>query len=87
MEKVRKVISKYGFLVNEKKSMLTPSLRVMWLCLIWDTNAGSLSLPQDYQNKVAVAVKDFVTKKFVTRRQLERIVGFINFACTVDPLG
>ena len=87
LQKVLRVIEKYGFLVNEKKSMLTPAQRVKWLGLIWDTNEGSLSLPQDYQAKVKAAVKDFVAKKFVTRRQLERVVGLINFACTVDPLG
>ena len=87
LEKVRSVIQKYGFLVNEKKSMLTPSQRVKWLGLIWDTTDGTLGLPLDYQNKVKSAVKDFVAKKFVTRRQLERVVGLINFACSVDPIG
>ena len=55
--------------------------------MIWDTTDGTLGLPLDYQNKVKSAVKDFVAKKFVSRRQLERVVGFINFACTVDPKG
>ena len=80
LEKARKVISKYGFIVNEKKSMLTPSQRVKWLGLIWDTTNGSLGLPLDYQRKVKSAVKYFVAKKFVKRRQLERVVGLINFA-------
>ena len=87
MEKARRVIEKYRFIVNEKKSMLTPSQRVKWLGLIWDTTKGSLSLPQDYQCKVKSEVEAFVAKKFVTRRQLERVVGLINFACSVDPIG
>ena len=87
LEKVRKVIEKYGFIGNEKKSMLTPSQRVKWLGLIWDTTDGTLGLPLGYQNKVKSAVKDFVAKKFVTRRQLERVVGLVNFACSVNPVG
>ena len=48
LEKVRCVIQKYGFLVNEKKSMLTPSQQVKWLGLMWDTTDGTLGLPLDY---------------------------------------
>ena len=33
------------------------------------------------------AVEEFVAKKFVTSRQLERVVVLIDFACSIDPIG
>jgi len=55
--------------------------------LIWDSKRHTLSLPLAFQKKVRDSITRFIRCKFITRRQLEKIVGLINFACVASPLG
>jgi len=86
LETTCKVIEKYGFIINQEKSIFTPTQVIQWLGLIWDTRRQTLSLPLPFQSKVRDSIMRFLQCKFITRRHLEHVVGLLNFACIANPL-
>ena len=84
---VLKVLAKRGFLVNLQKSRLTPKRRFQWLGILWDTNSFTLQIPADKRKSIKRAIRLFQSQTWVSRRQLERILGSLQFAAVVDPVG
>lgn len=76
------MIQKYSFVINVEKSSLISTQKIQWLGLIWDTRSQSMSLPKSFQLKVQTSL----LCKSITRRQLKRIIGLLNFACVTNPL-
>ena len=76
-----------GFLINYRKSSLVPSQYLKWLGWHWDTVESELVYPVDSRLLLWERIVGFVNQSFMTRRDLERIAGSINFISLLDPIG
>ena len=81
------VLDARGFKVNLQKSRLTPQRRFEWLGVLWDTSTQLVSLPEDKVLSMTQDLLSFLNKTWVTRREVERVLGKLQFASLVDPIG
>ena len=84
---VIRTLEKRGFILNFKKSRLEPSQCFDWLGIRWNTETCRFSIPRDKVKALRKDLKGFIKAKSLTRRQLERVMGRLQFASLVDPLG
>ena len=72
-----------GFRLNLAKSQPYPSPSAVWLGVLWLPQTGRWHLPVEGQEAIRHAALALLRAPLVTRRQIERLVGVINFACQV----
>ena len=76
------VYSRMGVPLAASKSE-GPSVALTFLGIMIDTEAGTLSLPPLKLKRVVEIVGDWGDKKFCTRRELEALIGLLNYVCKV----
>lgn len=82
-----KVLADMGFKVNLDKSALTPTQKICWLGIEWDTINSSLSLAPDNALRTLRSVRRAYFSHTFSRRQWEGLLGCLNFAAPALPLG
>ena len=85
--KVITLLQDYGFQINWKKTSLAPQTRLEYLGVILDLRNQTFSLPEDKVQKVLEFCKKGQRFSVLTRRDLEKLVGFLNFAAQYLKLG
>ena len=83
MQQVMCFLQDMGFRLNLAKSHPYPSLAAVWLGVHWLPQSGHWHLPVDRQANIRDMALALLQAPTVTRRQLEWLVGLINFACQV----
>jgi len=68
-----------GFMVNQQKSVLTPTQSLQWLGITWDTTSFRVSLPAAFQEKFATLASSILKHRSASRRQWERLTGLAAF--------
>ena len=81
------VLEKWGFLVNIRKSRLEPAQDFEWLGLDWETKSTQLSLPPAKRWEIRRSIRTFLADNKMSRRSLERVLGRLQHASIVDPVG
>lgn len=81
------VFRSLGINVNYGKSNLTPSRTVEYLGVTFHLDTGVLSLPMCKVVAIHSMCRSFGAKSHSSRRQLEHLVGTLNFAAQFVPLG
>ena len=81
------VFTSLGISVNFKKSNLNPSRVVEYLGVLFHLESGMLSLPTSKVTSIHKLCRAFMVKSRLSRRQLEHLVGTLNFASQFVPLG
>ena len=76
------ILRRLGFSINWNK-VEGPMQRLVFLGILIDTHLLTLSLPKDKQDEFSGLVKEYINKKRVSRKQLERLIGKLNWACQV----
>ncbi|MPC62796.1 hypothetical protein E2C01_056887 [Portunus trituberculatus] len=76
-----------GFRVNVPKSTLTPTQTLIWLGMEWDTARAWVRLSPENASKIHRQLFRASMSRTMTRRQWEAILGSLNFAAEVCPLG
>ena len=84
---VLRVLQRRGFIVNLEKSRLLPSKNFEWLGIHWDTRKAVLSMPKDKVLSLGRDLLSFTKRASTSRRDLERMLGRLQFAAIVDPIG
>ena len=69
-----------GFSINEEKSERTPRQSIVYLGVLLNLQTMTLALPPEQVANVADQCNRVVHSRSVTRRQLESVVGLLNFA-------
>ena len=77
-----RLLGQLGFHVSWKKCT-TPSTRVKYLGIIFDSITMELSLPQDKLDKLHVELGFFSGRSRATKRQLQRLCGIISHCSKV----
>ncbi|XP_076030869.1 uncharacterized protein LOC143019053 [Oratosquilla oratoria] len=82
-----RILTEMGFKVNWDKSTLTPTQKLHWLGIEWDTINASLSLAPDNALRTLRCVRRAFFSQTFSRRQWEGLLGCLNFAAPALPLG
>ena len=72
-----------GFQVNLQKSQLEPQTTLQSLGILWHLQTGHWQASQNIREKIMSSTRQLLHTGRITRRRLEALVGFINFACQV----
>ena len=81
------VCERLGFAFNVPKCMLTPSQSIVWLGMTWDSTSASLRLSDTNRQKLVGKLRRAVVAKNFTHRLWASLMGSLNFAAHVVPLG
>ena len=81
------VLHRRGFHVNVRKSRLVPAQSFQWLGVHWDTRAATVSLPREKVPSLSRDLLRFLARTSISRRDLERVLGKLQFASLIDPIG
>ena len=76
-----------GFQINQEKSSKVPVQQIEYLGILLNLRTLTLALPADKVLKILNLTQVFSQRITVTRRELESLVGFLNFAHPLIPLG
>ncbi|XP_063982734.1 uncharacterized protein LOC135165400 [Diachasmimorpha longicaudata] len=76
-----------GWIVNAKKSTVTPNHRIEFLGIIWDTRLNEMVLPTDKKAKILTLLGKMLKSGTWSWRSAASLLGMLNFASTVNPLG
>ncbi|KAK3883152.1 hypothetical protein Pcinc_012511 [Petrolisthes cinctipes] len=83
----RGVLEEMRFLLNIPKSSLTPTRKLCWLGIEWDSLSATLSLAPDNARRTLRHVRQAHFSRTFSRRQWESLFGSLNFAAPAMPLG
>ena len=76
-----------GLLFNIEKSHLQPTQRLQWLGMCWDSVSSDLSLSLENRTRCRKKLFRAVHATSFTLRQWESLLGSLNYAAQVVPLG
>ena len=79
--------SEMGLAFNLEKSSLHPTQTLQWLGMSWDTTHSTLALSRDNQLRCKKQVFRALHSSTLTRRQWESLMGSLNHASLIIPLG
>ena len=74
-------------MINEAKSERTPCQTIVYLGVQINLRNMTLALPPDHVDRVLSQCEGVILSYQVTRRQLESVVGLLNFAGPMLQLG
>ena len=81
------LLQQLGLHIHYTKSHLTPSQTIEYLGVVLHLDTLQLSLPDAKISKIMSSCKDAILQRTRSRRQLECLVGLLNFASYYVPLG
>lgn len=84
---IAELLSKLGFLINEKKSQLTPVTRCKYLGFVLDSLKFRLELTEAKRKSLAGLMTSFLSKDSCTIEQFASMIGKISAACAAVPYG
>uniref|UniRef100_A0A0C9Q0M0 Tf2-1_6 protein n=1 Tax=Fopius arisanus TaxID=64838 RepID=A0A0C9Q0M0_9HYME len=76
-----------GWAVNEEKSTINPTHKVEFLGIIWDTHRNEMILPSAKKERILRNVQKILSSGRWNWQQSTSLLGLLNFAALVTPLG
>ena len=73
----RTLLTEAGFVINEEKSVLTPSQHIQFLGFILDSNSMTVSLPNDKKEKIASICDKLLTETVFSIRFIAHFIGLL----------
>lgn len=80
-------LSHLGWVVNLEKSFLYPQREIIYLGILWKPWDNQKCLPVEKINVIVSKINLLLKTKGVTLKDLQRILGLLNFASFVVPRG
>uniref|UniRef100_A0A1I8I7K6 CUB domain-containing protein n=2 Tax=Macrostomum lignano TaxID=282301 RepID=A0A1I8I7K6_9PLAT len=80
------LLRKLGFSINWSK-VVAPCTRLVYLGVLIDTVSGLLELPKDKLDATKSQLQSALSRKRITKRQLQSLCGRINWVCQVVRIG
>lgn len=84
---VTQFLQELGWQINFQKSILTPQKEIVFLGILWKPWQNIKALPRDKVHTITQKVIQLLEHKKVTVKQMQRVVGLLNFASFVVPRG
>ena len=82
-----RVGTEMGLQFNLEKSQLTPTRSIQWLGMVWDSTSGTVSLSKDNQQRCRQKLFRTAHCTSISKRQWESLMGSLNHAAAIVPLG
>ena len=82
-----KLLHYLGWNINFKKSILTPQREIEYLGVLWDTVQNKKFLSNNKIQSMRRKISEILNQKKASLRQLQSLIGLMNFACFVIPQG
>ncbi|CAG9135193.1 unnamed protein product [Plutella xylostella] len=76
-----------GWNINFQKSITTPGRKLEFLGILWDLEQNLKSIPIKKQDRILHLLQSYRQKKVWCLKQAQILLGCLNFACFVIPLG
>ena len=76
-----------GLAINSKKSSSVPSQTIEYLGVSWDLQALTITLTDQKRHAICQKCRQVILSDSLSRRQLEKLVGYLNFAAPFLQLG
>jgi hypothetical protein len=84
---IHEYLTKLGWHINVQKSVLVPSQKIEYLGIIWDTKLNLKQLPNPKIRKVTTLIQELLKNQSWTWWLSKVLLGNLNFASFVVPLG
>lgn len=82
-----RILESLGFIINQEKSVLTPSQTCKFLGFIFHTDSLQIELPVEKKNKIIDHIKYFQKEKSFKIRQFAKFIGILVSACPALKYG
>lgn len=82
-----RVLESLGWHVNYQKSVLQPCQELEYLGILWNTQSKTMALPIKKQLRIKQTVSGILRKKRTSLREMQRVLGLLNFANLTTPKG
>lgn len=79
-----KVLQKLGFIINEKKSRLTPQQAFLWLGIEWDLISHTAQVSSEKVQTLREGLTNIVQTGFCTKRTIQSLQGLANWVGQCD---
>ncbi|XP_047537164.1 uncharacterized protein LOC125071117 [Vanessa atalanta] len=76
-----------GWQINYQKSILTPTRDLEYLGIRWQTAINTMSLPTKRQHSINSTIDRLIVRDRINLRELQSLLGQLNFANFVIPRG
>jgi len=87
LKMIMSTLKSLGFVINEKKSTLTPTKEIKYLGFIFSSENLTMSLPDDKRTKIHNLCMDICQRKTIKIRQFAEFIGVLISACPAVPYG
>ena len=84
---LKSTLQRLGFSINAKKSNFTPRQTIIYLGVQFNLLDLTLSLPREKILRITSASSEFMKRDTCSRRDMEQLVGLLNFAAYYVRLG
>lgn len=81
------LLGSLGWQVNFQKSVIDPTQSVEYLGILWNTFLNQMSLTKKKEGTITHLIEVMRFQRVCRLRQLQRLLGLLNFACFVVPRG
>ena len=72
-------------LVEAAGKICPPTQQLTWLGILFDSTDMTMSVPQDKLDEIMAALRDWKGKLTATRREVQSLLGSLNFVASVAP--
>lgn len=83
----KKLLCSLGFIINEEKSMLTPSKTCKYLGYVLDSRNFQVSLPYEKRKRIKIEILKLLNQTSCTIRQFAQLIGLLISACPAIEYG
>ena len=80
------ILNRLGFIVNEKKSRLTPAQVFPWLGIEWDLISHTARVSQDKISNLQTSLDMILRSQTCTKRAIMQVQGLVNYIGRCDPV-
>ena len=84
--KSRIMICSEYLMINWEKSRLSPARRFEWFGIRWNTKDQVFGMPIEKVKSLRKDLKSFLKRTTICRRDLEKLMGRLQFASLADPI-
>ena len=79
LRKILSLLKNLGFMINYKKSLLTPASDITWLEVRWFLQEGLWDVPPSFKEKIFLEANQLLHARVVSRRSWESFTGKLAF--------
>ena len=85
-QKALEILSLLGWIVNEKKSRLTPAQKFVWLGVLFDLSEHSAGTPEETVDSFHTLLRKIASSQVTSVREIMRLQGIANWISQHDPI-